>query len=55
MKVKYNHPSIPFKGIEVGTEYELTIKGEKALLVLGDFKLEITKYQAEEMFEVIKK
>lgn len=54
MKVKYNHPAIPFNGIEVGTEYDLTIKEDKAILSKGEFKLEITKYQAEEMFEKVK-
>lgn len=55
MKFKYNHPSIiPFKGIELETEYEVTFKGDKAMLSLGNFKLEITKYQAENMFIEVK-
>jgi hypothetical protein len=54
MKVKYNHPSvIPFDGVELETEYDLIIKGEKALLSRDKFSLELTKFQAETMFEKV--
>lgn len=54
MKVRYNHPAIPFDGIRLGIEYELTVKGNKAILARDNFSLEITKYQAENMFEEVK-
>ena len=54
MKVIYSHPAIPQDGIELGTEYEVTIKGGKAIISSGEFKLELTKDQLEGLFTKVK-
>jgi len=54
MKIIYSHPSIPPKGIELATEYELTIKGNKAIVSRNGFSKEFTKYQAETLFKPVK-
>jgi hypothetical protein len=50
MKVIYNHPAIPMVGVKLNTEYDLIVKGEKAVISNGEIKIELTKYQAETMF-----
>lgn len=53
MKVIYNHPSIPPKGILIGETYEMKIQKDKVIISNDSIKLEVDLKMAKELFKFV--